>query len=141
MRILFELKKGRSGKQEQDVYIWLSLSRTLSISNKFSDPLRVRDRESELYIYFWVSTILITSSICNLCSNYQNLTDILLMKSMSLWRFASPKVDSKFFLMWKIEKRRKIGSLAILEINFPLKLCQSILFPDTILQGLGLLQI
>ena len=29
--------------------IFLSLSRTLSISNKFSGPLRVRDRESQLY--------------------------------------------------------------------------------------------
>ena len=32
--------------------IFLSLSRTLSISNKFSGPLRVRDRESELYMFF-----------------------------------------------------------------------------------------
>ena len=31
--------------------IFLSLSRTLSISNKFSGPLRVRDREIQLYFY------------------------------------------------------------------------------------------
>ena len=30
--------------------IFLSLSRTLSISNKFCSPLRVRDRESQLYV-------------------------------------------------------------------------------------------
>ena len=45
---------------------FLSLSRTLSISNKFLGPLRVRDRESPLYIHKQVFILPTKNKIKNL---------------------------------------------------------------------------